>query len=478
MDVWMIATVQKSWIAWHEGRELKARTALVEAMVQQRWFDAADWQSVGYLNLEMDQNEEALTALHESRRMDDTLAETHLLLGVALRRAERGEEAIQAFERALDLRPGWPDAVNNLAIALEDAGRYDTAISHLATALKQHPKDVDLWNELGSCLCAAQRAEEALKAFRKACEIDPSFTPMRWNLATALLQARRYDQGWQMFDERLELLPGITAPDSPAPTWEGQPLPGKILLVWHEQGMGDTLQFVRYLPALIAQGAQIVLRVPTELKRLCSRIHGLKHILTLDEPLPRCDYQIALLSLPRHLWKEHGPALPEGLFSGLPMGCHLPQKKAPLRVGIVWAGNPSHPDDARRSLPAEALRPLLDLPSIEWVNLQLGANPPKGLPPAPSIKDFEDTAHLLSTLDLLISCDTAIAHLAGSLGLSTSLMLPFAADWRWGEHTQTTPWYPHHALLRQSEPGNWSGVILALREFLLAGVSSNTCVTP
>jgi len=466
----MIAPLQKSWVAWHEGREGEARTSLSEALVHQARFDAADWQAVGYLHLEMEQTVAALAALRAACRLDATLPETHLLLGVALRRADYREEAIQAFEWALELRPGWPDAVNNLAIALEESGHYEKAIALLATSLKQHPRDLDLWNELGSCLCAAQRASDALQAFRKACEIDPTFAPLRWNLATALLQAGRYEQGWQMFEERLHLLPTITAPECPAPPWEAQPLNGRTLLVWHEQGMGDTLQFARYLPALISQGARVVLRVPPELKRLFSRLRGLYQIVTPSESLPRCDYQIALLSLPRHLWNKHGSALPECLFSELPMKGNRQLQRTPLRIGIAWAGNPSHPDDSRRSLRGEVLRPLLEIPNIEWVNLQVGVSAPDGLPDPPQLKDFEDTAKLLITLDLLVSCDTAVAHLAGSLGLPTLLLLPFAADWRWGERSPTSPWYPNHQLLRQQHPGDWAGVIAAaaerLREFV------------
>ncbi|MCX6840411.1 MAG: tetratricopeptide repeat protein [Verrucomicrobia bacterium] len=286
--------MKETWTAWHEGRAGGARQLLTQAMTQAAHFDAADWQAVGYLHIEMEQTEEALRALNQSARMDDSMAETFLLRGVAQRRAGELEQALQDYENALRLRPGWPDAINNLAITLEDCGRYDEAIRHLTVGLKQHPSDVDLWNELGSCLCAAQRAEEALQAFRKACEIDPSFAPMRWNLATALLQAGKFDQGWQMFEERLELLPGITAPECPAPMWEGQSLAGRTLLVWHEQGLGDTIQFARYLPPLMAAGAKIVLRAPKELRRLFMQMASLEAVITPDKVPPRCDFQTLL----------------------------------------------------------------------------------------------------------------------------------------------------------------------------------------
>jgi tetratricopeptide (TPR) repeat protein len=433
-------------------------------MTQAAHFDAADWQAVGYLRIEMEQAEAAILALNESARLDGTMAETFLLRGVAQRRLGALNQALQDYENALRLRPGWPDAINNLAITLEDCGRYDEAIRHLTVGLKQHPRDVDLWNELGSCLCAAQRAEEALQAFRKACEIDPSFAPMRWNLATALVQAGKFDQGWQMFEERLELLPGITAPECPAPMWEGQPLAGRTLLVWHEQGFGDTIQFARYLPPLIAAGAKIVLRVPKELRSLFMQMPGLEAVITPDKVPPRSDFQTPILSLPRFLWKDHGYATAEGLFG------HGFQRRAEaserLFVGLVWAGSPDHPDDARRSLRFECVQPLLSLPDIEWVNLQRGVPQPAAAPPAPALTDFDDTAQQLTRLDVLVSCDTVTAHLAGSLGVPTLLLLPYAADWRWGEHRQNNEWYPHHTLLRQLKPGDWSGVIAAAAEKL------------
>lgn len=460
----MIGPVKKTWTAWHEGHEGAARQLLTQAMTQSAQFDAADWQAVGYLRIEMEQAEAALSALNESARMDGTMAETYLLRGVAQRRLGAFDQAVLDYENALRLRPGWPDAINNLAITLEECGRYDEAIRHLTIGLKQHPRDVDLWNELGSCLCSAQRSEEALQAFRKACEIDPSFAPMRWNLATALLQARKFDQGWQMFEERLKLLPGITAPECPAPMWDGQPLAGRTLLVWHEQGLGDTIQFARYLRPLIADGAKIVLRAPKELRRLFSRVQGLEAVITPEQIPPRCDFQTPILSLPRFLWKEHGYSATERLFGS--EFERRPESGEKLRVGLVWAGSPDHPDDARRSLAFEEVLPLLSLPGIEWVNLQRGVPQPAAAPPAPALTDFDETAQQVSTLDVLVSCDTATAHLAGSLGVPTLLLLSFAADWRWGEHRQDTGWYPHHTLLRQSKPGDWSGVIAAAAEKL------------
>ncbi|MFM7606268.1 MAG: glycosyltransferase, partial [Prosthecobacter sp.] len=211
-------------------------------------------------------------------------------------------------------------------------------------------------------------------------------------------------------------------------------------------------------------GAKIVLRVPKELRRLFLHMPGLEAVATPEQIPPRCDFQTPILSLPKFLWKEHGYAKAEGLFgSAFKRRSESGEK---LRTGLIWAGNPNHPDDARRSLAFEDVQPLLSLPGIEWVNLQRGVPQPDAAPPAPALADFDDTAHELTTLDVLVCCDTATAHLAGSLGVPALLLLPFAADWRWGEHRQYTEWYPHHTLLRQSKPGDWSGVIAAAAEKL------------
>ena len=281
--------------------------------------------------------------------------------------------------------------------------------------------------------------------------------------------------GWDQFEARLEL-PGRPHPqrDFPQPRWQGAPFPGQTLLVTWEQGFGDTLMFVRYLTRVKALGGRVLLSAQGPLADLAATCPGVDGVVPFGDPLPPFDLHVPLLSLPA-LFRTTLATIPAAIpYLDVPdrvpnraaLAALLAPSQGRTRVGLVWAGNPTHPRDRKRSLPPEALAPLAALPGVAWHSFQLepGTAPPlPGLVAlGPLLSTFSDTAYALSGMDLVITVDTALAHLAGALGIPTLLLVTFLPDWRWLLGREDSPWYPSLRLCRQPNPGDWDGLLRRL----------------
>ncbi|HSQ82779.1 MAG TPA: glycosyltransferase family 9 protein, partial [Casimicrobiaceae bacterium] len=302
-----------------------------------------------------------------------------------------------------------------------------------------------------------------------------------------LLAHGDHAEGWREYEWRLRL-PELAArvPAPPAPRWQGGDLAGKTLLVTTEQGLGDAIQFVRYARALAARGAQVVVQAPAHLQRLLATVPGVAATVTAGDALPACDLWIPLLSVPGVLdvgANDRACAVPylrvdaarRDQVAMQIAGDDAAQRGAVRRIGVAWSGSPHNANDRRRSLPLSALAPLFALPGIAWFSLQKGEGAEQVLqvPAAASAlallearNDLEGTAALIDALDVIVSVDTSIAHLAGALGKPVFILLPFAPDWRWGTVGDTTPWYPTARLFRQRTTGDWASAVTALREAL------------
>ena len=310
---------------------------------------------------------------------------------------------------------------------------------------------------------------EAIASCQAAIDLQPDFAVAHWNQGVAYLLAGQMPEGWAQYEWRKRRFPeAFTAP--PGPQWTGGDLAGRSLLVLAEQGFGDTIQLCRYLPPLAQRGSKIMLECAPSLTALLHTLPGVTLVPT-GAPRPAYDLWADQMSLPRLLgttlqtipahrhYLRADPARAAAWDARLPPG---------LRIGLVWAGNPAHSNDRRRSIPANLLAPLLAAAPGAFVSLQLGPAAPAitslyGLADnAPALTDFSETAALITTLDLVIAVDTAVAHLAGALGAPTWVMLPFAPDWRWMLHRSDSPWYPAMRLFRQGRPGDWPGVIVAV----------------
>lgn len=399
-------------------------------------------------------------------------------LGVLLNASGRRTEAGPLLRRALCLEPGRAAHWANLGVAL---GPTPEALEAFAQAEALEPSVASHPYNLGRALTELGRSAEAEAALRRALA-RPSASPRaeaeaRYNLAMALLRQGKLREGFEAMEARWGLPEFQPEPFPHLPWWEGQALDGPLLL-FADQGFGDSLMMARYLPYLQREGLRCVLCVERPLHRVLATAAPGLILVAPGEALPPCAAKVALLSLPLRFATDlaHLPAavsylaVPREVPSRRALEEALAARPSGPKVGLVWAGNRAHAQDARRSLDPALLAPLADLPGLQWVSLQLGgeASPPLPglLPLGPHLREFADTAFALTQLDLLITVDTAPAHLAGALGLPTLLLLPHVADWRWLEGRTDSPWYPTLQLLRQPSPGDWVSTVAQLVENL------------
>ncbi|GAB4225286.1 MAG: tetratricopeptide repeat protein [Acidobacteriota bacterium] len=410
----------------------------------------------------------ALDAARLAAASDPREPRAHLLLGVALRRRGEFREALAAFDAAVALRPGRPDALANRALTLEDLDRFEEAADAALAGLEAAPDDPDLLNVAGSALLAEGDTAGAIRAWRRLVEVERGAAWARFNLATALLAAGRFEEGWQAYEARLELRPEDAFPPTRAPRLRpGDAVAGRTVLCWHEQGFGDTVMACRYLAMLAGRGADIVVRAPQPLVRLLGRLDAVRTVVAPDAPLPGHDVQLPMMSLPLicdPALEHAAPAVPYlHAEPDAEVAARRAREAGPL-VGVAWAGRPGHAEDRRRSIPAEALEDLFAVRGVTFVSLQPDRRPPAAaegrlVAPDPPPRDLAALAAVIAGLDVVVSADTAAAHVAGALGIPLLLLLPRPAEWRWGTEGTATRWYPTATLLRQPRPGDWAAVI-------------------
>ncbi len=398
-------------------------------------------------------------------------------LGNTLRLLDRMDEALAAYQGALKLDPRHVTSWNNLGLSLHGLGRHEEAIECYGRALEIRPEYAEAVNNLGSAYLAKNDVGSALEAYAAALLLDPGQTKVRFNEGVARLMAGDFEGGWAGYEFRTRppWLDGLTGP-----AWDGEAtLEGRTILLPYEQGFGDTVQFVRYAPLVAALGAEVHLQVQPSMKRLLSRVGGVASVVAAGEPLPQHDTHCTLMSLPHAL----GTTL-STVPAKVPYLCAPPELVAPWAerlsgarpvVGLAWSGNPGHHLDRNRSIPLESLMRALGNVSARFVSLQKEVRPADaafmaslGSPSdfSAHLVDFADTAALLSQVDLVISVDTAVAHLAGALAKPVWILLPHAPDFRWMQGRQDSPWYPTASLFRQPRPGAWDPVLKSVREAL------------
>ncbi|MCX7383583.1 MAG: tetratricopeptide repeat protein [Alphaproteobacteria bacterium] len=428
--------------------------------------DASGAALTGYANALLHDRRavDALDAATRACACVDT-AEAWFLRGAAERALRQFPTALQSLERAVGLAPNHAQALLALGNTWADLDDLDRADNMIRRAIAAAPEMAEAQASLGYVLQAQGDLSGAIAACARGIALRPDFARAHWNRATALLLAGDLPAGFAAYEWRRRdalFAADFRPPDSPE--WQGEPLAGRRLLVIAEQGFGDAIQFARFIPMLVALGAEVVVSCPPQLAKLFARLEGNASIAPFGGPLPAHDMHVFQMSLPLRLGTtlDTIPA-PRGYLSA--DSAREPAANSGRRVGLAWAGNPAHRNDQRRSLPTEALAPLAQLPCIDWVNLQLDARGTElalmhRLPPPPRrIADFADTAALVGSLDLVITADTAVAHLAGALGKPVWIMLPHAPDWRWMLGREDSPWYTAARLFRQERPGDWGGVI-------------------
>jgi hypothetical protein len=392
---------------------------------------------------------------------------------------------VDRYLAALRVQPDLAEAHNNLGITLRHFGRFDEAVASCRAALARRPQSPEAHNNLAMALRDLGRLAEAEACCRQALALRPDYAGAHANLSAIMLLAGRLREGWAEYEWRWKVGKELVPRPFAQPRWTGGALGDRVLLVHAEQGFGDTLQFCRYVP-LIASGARVVLEVQQPLLRLLSGLGGVEKVVAHGEPLPPFDLHCPMLSLP-HAFATTLDDVPSRVpyLSADPAQAaiwrqrlaHLPG----LRVGVAWTGNPRpfHPAanaiDRRRSIPFERFMRLLDLPGINFVSLQKGepADRAARLPPGIALHDwmhelddFADTAALVEALDLVVTVDTSIVHLAGALAKPVWLLNRFDTCWRWLLDRTDSAWYPTIRQFRQPRPGDWDTVLAAVRAAL------------
>lgn len=405
-------------------------------------------------------------------------------LGVILMDNGMLDEATRFYERALAVKPDHANALNNLGLICRQKSEWTNSIAYYQKALSIKPNFPEVYNNIGTSLQDMGRRAEAIGFYKQALALKKDYADCHNNLAMALLSVGQYDEGWMEYEWRWRSTHFLMSKQkATAPIWRGEAAEGRSILIQAEQGFGDALQFCRYIPWVKARGLHVILEVPAPLLRLMESLSGVEQIIERGDLLPNTDYYCPMMSLPLafHTRQETIPADIPYLFaqdeqvrnwrSRLPMS-----KEKRLKVGLVWAGN-SHqwaPDlamtDRRRSISPELFAPLMEIAGIQFYSLQ------KAGPKAPEqfrlidlmdeCADFADTAALIANLDLIISVDTAVAHLAGALGKTVWLLNRVDTCWRWQMEREDSPWYPMMRIFRQPAPGNWDSVMMRVKEEL------------
>jgi Flp pilus assembly protein TadD len=502
-----------------QGRHAAAEASYRKALRLQANFPDA-LNNLGLAQVALGGVAEAEGSYRQALRLAPDMADAHGNLGIALYRQGRAAEAEASYRETLRLAPQHWDALNNLGVLLSDAGRLVEAEGFLAEAVRLRPDKADAYGNLGvvltslgrpaeaeqvlrhglslapaqpeghfnlgAALAGTGREAEAEASYREALRLRPDFADAHTNLAYALLLAGRLEEGWREYEWRWggkHLAGG--ARNFPVPQWGGEALGERVLLLHAEQGLGDTLQFCRYL-TLIEPGARIVLEVQAPLTRLLGSLPGVGAVVAQGEPLPAFDLHSPLMSLPLAFATtlETIPA-PVPYLSAEPEAARRWRARlasfAGLKVGLVWAGGlrTGFADlaavDRRRSMTLGAMAPLGEVGGMSLFSLQKGgpadqtAEPPPGLALTDftaELADFADTAAFIDALDLVISVDTAVAHLAGAMGKRVWLLNRYDTCWRWLLEREDSPWYPTLRQFRQSAPGDWPEVMQRVRDAL------------
>jgi tetratricopeptide (TPR) repeat protein len=482
--------------------------------------DAESWKNIGNVLVDLQRPAEALLSFQHVLALDPRHWEAALRSASLLRDLGRLEEALQHFDRCDELRPNHAVVLRLRALVLYGLRRFEESLADNKRAHALDPGDAEICSDSGAALQRLGRDEEALSWFDRALELRPDFAVALLNRMASLARFHRFEEalaachrvktidpdnveadcrlaqyhlltgnfeaGLAEFQARLKL-PSATYPKFPQPMWLGEgPIEGKTILIHVDEGLGDTIQFARYVPMLAARGACVILVVERAAHALLSGLAGVPQCLTLGDPLPAFDMHCPICSLPLALGTRLDTIPSATSYLPLPEESHVRAwedrlgSHDRLRVGLVWSGNPEHGNDHNRSLPLRTLSRILDVDAV-FVSLQKDPRPADQttllerteiVDLTAHLTDFTETAALVSCLDLVITVDTSVAHLAGALGCPTWILLPYTPDWRWLLDRDDSPWYPTVRLFRQTATRDYSDVLDRVRAELLTRVSA------
>lgn len=478
---YILGNIMCKFESWAGGIECYSETLKIDP----NHFEAAC--NLGNAYLELNQIEEALASYDLAISIKPHYAEAYSNRGNALRKIDRLEEALISYDSAIAIEPNFAQAYLNRGVTMQAINRYEEAIDCYDKAISIRADYAEAITNRGTALAALNRIQESIESYDQAIEAKPEYADAYWNKSLALLISGNFEQGWELYEYRWD--GNKVAPQKrkfSQPLWLGDvSIVGKRILLHAEQGLGDTIQFCRYLKLLKGQAGRVILEVQHPLVTLFESFDGIDEVIQRGNPLPSFDYHCPLLSLPyafkttiKNISSQSTPYINADHVKREQWNQKLGKKKMP-RVGIVWRGNINHKNDKNRSINLNIIVNYLP-PGFEYISLQKEINEgERQTMRASSIKnvgenliDFADTASICDLMDLIISVDTSVVHLAAALGKKTWLMLPFAPDWRWMLDRSDSPWYPTIKIYRQGADFCYESVLRRIRGDLIEEYSS------
>lgn len=446
---------------------------------------AGGHKNLGVVLTKVGKYDDAIARFHRALELQPGYWQAQMGLAAALSESGHLEEAAELYRRVLERRPDEADATANLATVFARQGKLEQAGATLRTLLEQNPRFARGHINLGALLTSEKEFDEALDCFQRAKQIEPGNTDAHYSNAVTLLLLGRWQAGWPEYEWRWSRRQLVGA--MPNPLWDGDAMPNGTLLIHAEQGLGDTLQMVRLASLVKQRVGTVVLECQPQLASLVARTTGIGRVVARGEPLGEFDAYVPILSLP-YLLHIDEKSIPRDVPYLLPAR-QLVEKwreefagQPGYKIGISWQGSPHNPSDHTRSFPLSEFRELARLPGVRLYSLQFGSGReqvPSFAKDTPLIDlgdrlgDFDNTAAIVENLDLVITCDSALAHLAGGLGAPVWVPLPLVPDWRWLLDREDSPWYPTMRLFRQSRRGEWSEPFARMREGLAKQLSTS-----
>jgi tetratricopeptide (TPR) repeat protein len=449
---------------------------------------AAAHSNLGLALLDQKQAAEAIASFQAAVRLRPQSAAFHHHLGMALAETGRTDEALAEYREAVRVDPGQGDAQASLGTALLQQARLQEAIPVLRRALALRPECPATLCNLGLALADSGELDEALALYEKALRLKPDHPETHKNRSLVWLLQGRFEEGWAEYEWRWQCKE-LPARDFAQPLWDGRPLEGRTILLHAEQGLGDTLQFIRYAALVKARGGKVIVAAQRPLLPLLRSCPGIDRLLPQGEPLPAFDVHAPLLSLPRIFGTDAG-----SIPAPVPYLHAEPERRERWRrelafgmrkIGIAWQGSGQFRLDSQRSIPLLEFAPVARVPGVQLYSLQKGPGQEqiaRAIEHFPLIDlgsrldegtgAFLDTAAVMKSLDLVISCNSALAHLAGALGVPSWVALPKVPDWRWLLERRDCPWYPSARLFRQTQAGEWPAVFEHMARELSLGVAT------
>lgn len=467
-------------IALHQAGELDRAENHFRQLISQHPTHPDVLNLLGVVFLKRKNRRDAADMFRQAIAVRPDIHEFHSNLAAALHGLRQWKQGEQAARAAIALKPDIGRAWELLGVALANQGRRSEAMDCYRKAIERDPNDADAHTSLGVCYFDDGNYEQAMIEQRAAIALRPDFATAHLNLALILLLLEQEEEGWEEYEWRSQC-EGLPKHNFRQPLWDGSPLNGERILLYTEQGLGDAIQFVRFVPEVAARGGQVLLVCQDELKPLLTTIAGAHEVCGRKDPLPKFDLYAPLLSLPR-IFKLRTATMQANVpyLSAEPARVRqwrdrLESDGAGFRVGLVWAGSPGHRRDQSRSCALKDYAPLATVEHVRLYSLQKGAAAEQVKSSGHGLGIIDHTAHLhhmadtaafIANLDLVITVDTSVCHVAGALGKPVWTLIASVPHWGWGLQGQTTAWYPTMRLIRQTARGDWSSVMEQVKQAL------------